>query len=201
MLLSLIIFVLTFTALSIFQIKYALVLALIAGLTEFIPYLGPLIGAIPAVFLALFQSPASALVVIMIYVIIQQFENTVLVPQIMKKVVDTRYAKSKDYKKTLEIREKERIMNEKVDEKIFELLTTDYKYAYVQTIFGRGSIPSSLKRTKRLLPTYKKTKIENSICYDLEELRKEIEGFGIDYKNIGYRSCLNAYKIAKSNKM
>ncbi|MCD4706074.1 AI-2E family transporter, partial [bacterium] len=87
MLLCLIIFVLTFTALSIFQVKYALVLALIAGLTEFIPYLGPLIGAIPAVFLALFQSPATALVVIMIYVIIQQFENTVLVPQIMKKVV------------------------------------------------------------------------------------------------------------------
>ncbi len=87
MFLSLIIFVLTFTALSIFQIKYALVLALIAGLTEFIPYLGPIIGAIPAVFLSLFQSPASALIVIIIYVVIQQFENMVLVPQIMKKVV------------------------------------------------------------------------------------------------------------------
>ncbi|MEA2088723.1 MAG: AI-2E family transporter [Patescibacteria group bacterium] len=87
MLLSLIIFVLTFTALSIFKIKYALVLALIAGLTEFIPYLGPIIGAIPAVFLALFQSPVSALIVIIIYVVIQQFENMVLVPQIMQKVV------------------------------------------------------------------------------------------------------------------
>ena len=97
--------------------------------------------------------------------------------------------------------EQERIMNEKVDEKIFVLLTTNYKYAYVQTVFGRGSIPNSLRRTKLILPAYEKTEIDNSVCYDLEALRKEMDGFGIDYKNIGYRSCLKAYKIAKSNKM
>ena len=86
-LLCFIIFILTFIALSIFKMKYALVLALIAGLTEFIPFLGPIIGAIPAVFLALFQSLSTAFIVIIIYVIIQQFEGNILVPQIMKRVI------------------------------------------------------------------------------------------------------------------
>ncbi len=85
--LSFAIFTLTYVLLSLFKIKYALVLALIAGLTEFIPYLGPILGAIPAVFLGFLQSPAKALIVIAIYFVVQQTENMVLVPQIMKKAV------------------------------------------------------------------------------------------------------------------
>lgn len=81
------IFILTFIGLSIFNIKYALVLALIAGLFEFIPYLGPAIGAIPAVLLTLLYSPSKALIVIAIYVVVQQIENNLLVPNIMKKAV------------------------------------------------------------------------------------------------------------------
>ncbi|MCK5460180.1 AI-2E family transporter [Candidatus Parcubacteria bacterium] len=81
------IFILTFIGLSLFNIKYALVLALIAGLFEFIPYLGPIIGAIPAVLLTLLYSPSKAIVVIAIYVVIQQIENNLLVPNIMKKAV------------------------------------------------------------------------------------------------------------------
>ena len=53
--LSLVIFVFTYAGLSILGVKYALVLALIAGLTESIPYLGPMLAAIPAVFLAFMQ--------------------------------------------------------------------------------------------------------------------------------------------------
>jgi len=53
LILCLIISVLAYIGLTIFGIKYALVLALWAGLTEFIPYLGPFLGAIPAVFIAL----------------------------------------------------------------------------------------------------------------------------------------------------
>lgn len=85
--LSVAIFILTFFFLSIFGIKYALVLALIAGLTEFIPYLGPILGAIPAVIIAFFQSPFDALIVIIIYLVIQQIENIILVPQVMKRAV------------------------------------------------------------------------------------------------------------------
>lgn len=85
--LSFAIFLLIFIFLSIFRVEYALVLALIAGLTEFIPYLGPIIGAIPAVIIAFFQAPIKALIVIIIYFIVQQIENTVLVPQVMRKAV------------------------------------------------------------------------------------------------------------------
>ncbi len=85
--LSFIIFILTLIFLSIFKIKYALILAIIAGFTELIPYLGPTLGAVPAVLLAFLDEPFKALIVIFIYVGIQQFENTVLVPQVMKKAV------------------------------------------------------------------------------------------------------------------
>jgi len=87
LILSVAIFTLTFILLSIFKIKYALVLALLAGLTEFIPYLGPILSAIPAVFLGFLQGPTSALIVLGIYFVVQQVENIVLVPQIMKKAV------------------------------------------------------------------------------------------------------------------
>ncbi len=79
------IFALTYIGLSILGVKYALVLAIIAGFTEFIPYLGPIIGAVPAVFLAFTQSPMLALFVMILYVIIQQIENGFLVPKIMEK--------------------------------------------------------------------------------------------------------------------
>ena len=92
LILSVIIFVLTFTALSIVnlftgQMEYALVLALLAGLTEFVPYLGPLIAAIPAVFLALTVSPVLAIVVALVYYVIQLMENNIIVPKLMQKVI------------------------------------------------------------------------------------------------------------------
>lgn len=82
------IFLLTYLGLSILGVKYALLLALVAGITEAVPYLGPVLGGIPAVLLALTQSPRLALVVIVMYLIIQQLENNVLVPQIMKRVAN-----------------------------------------------------------------------------------------------------------------
>lgn len=87
LILSLVIFILTYVGLLILGVKYALVLALIAGLTEFIPYLGPILGAIPAVFLAFTQSPMLAVFVIILFIIIQQIENNILVPKIMQKTV------------------------------------------------------------------------------------------------------------------
>lgn len=87
MILSLIIFLLTYIGLTIIGVEYALVLALIAGLAEFVPYLGPTIGAIPAVFLAFTQSPMLALFTAGLYYIIQIVENNILVPKIMQKAV------------------------------------------------------------------------------------------------------------------
>lgn len=62
---------------------YALLFGVWAGLTELIPYVGPWIGAVPAVVLALFHSPAAALWVAVVYFAVQQLENHILVPNIM----------------------------------------------------------------------------------------------------------------------
>ncbi|MEA3464387.1 MAG: AI-2E family transporter [Patescibacteria group bacterium] len=87
LILSLVIFILTYVGLLILGVEYALVLALIAGLTEFVPYLGPIFGAIPAIFLAFTQSPMLALFVVILFFIVQQVENNILVPKIMQKTV------------------------------------------------------------------------------------------------------------------
>ena len=85
--LSLVIFGLTFLGLSLLKVEFALVLALIAGALEIIPYIGPFIAAIPAVFFAFLQNPALAVAVIVLYIIIQQLENHVIVPIVMSKSV------------------------------------------------------------------------------------------------------------------
>jgi len=93
LLLSLIIGIISFAGLIFLIPKYALILALVAALTEIVPYIGPIIGAIPAVFLGLALPPFSpwrGLAVIILYVIIQQLENMVIVPQVMKKTVGMR---------------------------------------------------------------------------------------------------------------
>ncbi len=87
LILSVIIFVLTYVGLSILGVEYALVLALIAGMTEFVPYLGPTLASIPAIFLAFSQSPMLALFVAILYYVIQLTENNIIVPKLMQKVV------------------------------------------------------------------------------------------------------------------
>ena len=76
-----------FVGLTILGVKYALVLALLAGLLELIPYFGPPISAIPAVFMAFSQDPILGLLTIALYVVIQQLENNILVPKVMQKAV------------------------------------------------------------------------------------------------------------------
>lgn len=88
LILSLSIFALTLAALTpLAAMDYKLVLAIIAGICEVVPYIGPTLGAIPAVFLAFTQSPWLALVVVGIYWIIQIIENNFLVPKVMQKAV------------------------------------------------------------------------------------------------------------------
>lgn len=87
LILSFIIFILSFLALSILGVKYALVLAMIAGLTEFIPYFGPILASVPGIFLALTQSWMLGLIVAIMYYIVQWTENNIIVPKLMQKVV------------------------------------------------------------------------------------------------------------------
>ena len=88
LLLSAIIFVMTLIVLLIFRVKYALVLAFVAGMLEVVPFIGPLLAAAIAVLLTLAVSPFKALVVIpIIFLMIQQLENHLIVPKVMQKTV------------------------------------------------------------------------------------------------------------------
>jgi len=68
-------------------VPYFYVLALIAGVGEMIPVIGPLLAAVPAVAVALSVSPATALFVTIFFLIQQQVENHVLVPKVMERQV------------------------------------------------------------------------------------------------------------------
>jgi predicted PurR-regulated permease PerM len=65
----------------------AMLLALIAALTEAIPIIGPLLGAIPAVLVAFTVSPQLALVVALVYIVLQFIEGNVLVPLVMRNTI------------------------------------------------------------------------------------------------------------------
>ncbi|HAG27606.1 TPA: hypothetical protein DCG61_02400 [Patescibacteria group bacterium] len=86
---SVFIFVLTYIGLTILGVEYALVLALIAGLLEIVPYIGPVLAAVPAIFFALIQSPPLVIGVIILYILVQKIEGYVLVPKIMEKTIGT----------------------------------------------------------------------------------------------------------------
>ncbi|MBO9338666.1 MAG: AI-2E family transporter [Chloroflexus sp.] len=73
------------TALNIagMKVPYTVLLAVVAGVTELVPVIGPIIGAIPAILLGLADSPTTALAVTILYIVIQQLENHILVPRII----------------------------------------------------------------------------------------------------------------------
>jgi predicted PurR-regulated permease PerM len=65
------------------NVNYVLLLAVIAGFTELIPVIGPILGAVPAVILGFIDSPTTGIAVLILYIIIQQIENNFLVPRIV----------------------------------------------------------------------------------------------------------------------
>ncbi len=88
LLLAIIVAVLVYLGLTILGIKNALLLAVLAGLLEVIPVFGPVISAIPAILSAFLDGGiTSTLLVVGLYVIIQQFENHLIYPLVVKKVV------------------------------------------------------------------------------------------------------------------
>lgn len=68
---------------ALIGVDFAFVIGLIAGITDLIPYIGPFIGAIPAVALALLKSPATVLYVIVVITLIQQLESNIITPRIV----------------------------------------------------------------------------------------------------------------------
>ena len=88
LILSLLIGLISFLGLLVLQVKFALTLGVLAGMLEIIPFLGPIIAALAAVFVAYASgSWQIALVVLVFYIILQQVESHVLVPKIMESAV------------------------------------------------------------------------------------------------------------------
>ena len=87
LILSFIVGLLVYVSLLILGVDYALILALLAFVGEFIPYLGPILAAVPAVFVAFVFSPILGLFVLIIFIAIQQAENHILVPKVMQHAV------------------------------------------------------------------------------------------------------------------
>jgi predicted PurR-regulated permease PerM len=81
---SVIVGILCTTVLFILKVDFAILLGFIAGIFNIIPLLGPIIGAVPAALAALFISPLKAMLVIVLFVAIQQLDNYVISPNIMK---------------------------------------------------------------------------------------------------------------------
>lgn len=83
---SLIVGVLTFIGLFFLKVPYALVLGILVGIAEIVPF-GPIVAFVPAGILGFMQSPVIGILVIVLYLVVQQIEGHIVVPQIMKKAV------------------------------------------------------------------------------------------------------------------
>ncbi len=85
--LSVIIGPLVFLGLTLFQVKYALTLAIVASVFEIIPIFGPILSAVPAVIFGFGDSATLGFILIGFYLIIHQFENHLLYPLVVKKII------------------------------------------------------------------------------------------------------------------
>ena len=83
-LVSIIVGTLCTVVLLILKVDFPVLLGFMAGVFNLIPFLGPVIGAIPAALTALFISPLKAVLVILLFVAVQQIDNYVISPNIMK---------------------------------------------------------------------------------------------------------------------
>lgn len=86
-LLGTIVGVLTFLGLTILGVEYALTFALLAGLFELIPIFGPILSAIPPILITLSSNPILSLKIAVLYFIIQQFENHLIYPLVVRRIV------------------------------------------------------------------------------------------------------------------
>lgn len=80
---SLIIGIICFFFLVIFKIEYSLLIAVIIGLTNIIPFFGPFIGAVPSIFILLIVSPLQALIFSVFILVLQQVDGNIIGPRII----------------------------------------------------------------------------------------------------------------------
>ena len=80
---SLIIGILCFIAMSLLKLPYALVISVVVGVTNMIPYFGPFIGAVPGAFILLMVSPVKMLIYLILILVLQQFDGLYLGPKIL----------------------------------------------------------------------------------------------------------------------
>ena len=79
--------ILVFAGLTVLGIPFAVLLAIISGVTELLPVIGPILGAIPGLLVTLANSPEKFVWVLILYVAVQQIENMLLVPRIQGEAV------------------------------------------------------------------------------------------------------------------
>ncbi len=80
--------VVTTIVLVVLDVKAAIALGIIAALLEFIPTIGPILSAVPAMAMAFLDSPEKALWVMIAYIVIQTLESNILIPMLMKEGMD-----------------------------------------------------------------------------------------------------------------
>lgn len=86
-LLGILVGVMVFLGLTILRVKYAISFAFLAAVFEIIPVFGPIMASIPPIGIALIQSPSLALLVAALFFVVQQFENHLIYPLVIRKVV------------------------------------------------------------------------------------------------------------------
>ncbi len=86
-LLGLLVGILVFLGLTILRVNYAFAFALLAAVFEIIPVFGPIMSAIPPVLVAFLQSPTLGIIVIALFFVIQQFENHLIYPLVVRKII------------------------------------------------------------------------------------------------------------------
>jgi predicted PurR-regulated permease PerM len=84
---SLIIGVICYISMLILQMPYAALIAVIVGVTNIIPFFGPIIGAIPSAFLIVFISPVKCLIFIIYLIVLQQIDGNIIGPRILGRTV------------------------------------------------------------------------------------------------------------------
>lgn len=80
--LCLLVGILTFVGLFFVDIKFIILLSIINGILNIVPYFGAILGAIPAIFVALMDEPKKAIYVVIVFIIIQQLEGNILAPKV-----------------------------------------------------------------------------------------------------------------------
>lgn len=85
---ALLVGVVTFIAMIIFKLPYAVLIAFIIGLTNMIPFFGPFIGAIPSALLIFIVDPFQALIFVIIILVLQQVDGNIIAPMIVGDSLD-----------------------------------------------------------------------------------------------------------------